>query len=46
MHWLMLDRITRTDALRPEADRLRAVVQQSVLTTAGLGLGDEKAPAR
>jgi len=42
----MLDRINRTDPLRPEADRLRAVVQQDVLAAAGLSIAGEKGPAR
>jgi hypothetical protein len=43
---LMLDRITRTDPLRPEADRLRATVQRAALAALGLSLDEEKGPAR
>jgi len=43
---IMLDRINRTDALKPEADRLRAVVQRDVLAGAGLSLDPDKGSAR
>ena len=43
---LMLDRMARTDPLRPEADRLRAIVQRDVLAAAGLSLDQEKGTAR
>ena len=42
----LLDRITRTDPLRPEADRLKALVQREVLAAAGLPLDPEMGPAR
>ena len=43
---LMLDRITRTDPLKPEADRLRAIVQRDALAAGGLSLDLEKGSAR
>jgi len=43
---VMLDRISRTDPLRPEADRLKAIVQRDALAAAGLPLGQEKGSAR
>jgi len=43
---LMLDRIARTDPLRPEAERLRAIVQRDVLAAAGVPLDQEKGTAR
>ncbi len=42
----MLDRINRTDPLKPEADRLRAVVQREALTTAGLSLDQDEGRSR
>ena len=44
----VLDRISPTDPVRLEADRLRAVVQRDLLAAAGLGLAldQEKEPAR
>lgn len=42
----MLDRIARADPMRPDADRLRAVVQRDALMAAGLSRDDEKGPAR
>jgi tetratricopeptide (TPR) repeat protein len=43
---LMLDRINRTDPLKPEADRLRAIVQRDALAAAGLSLDQDKGSAR
>lgn len=42
----MLERIPRTDPLRPEADRLRAIAQRDVLAAAGLEFDPEKGTAR
>jgi len=43
---VMLERIDRTDPLRPDADRLRAAVQHDALDAAGLSLTEEKGPGR
>ena len=43
---VMLDRISRTDPLRPEADRLKAIVQRDALAAAGVPLDQEKGSAR
>ena len=42
----MLDRIGASDPVRPDADRLRALVQRDVLAAAGLALDEEKGPAQ
>jgi len=42
----VLDRITRTDPLRPQADQLKAIVQRDALSAAGLPLDREKGPGR
>jgi hypothetical protein len=42
---IVLDRIGPSDPARPDADRLRALVQRDVLAAAGLAL-DQKGPAR
>ncbi len=42
----MLERIARTDPLRPEADRLRVIAQRDVLAAAGLSLDPERGTAR
>jgi hypothetical protein len=43
---LVLERISRTDPFRLEADRLRATLQHDVLAAAGLALDPEKGAAR
>ena len=43
---VLLDRIARTDPLRPEVDRLRAIAQHDVLVSAGLPLDQEKGTPR
>jgi len=43
---VMLDRISRSDPLRPDADRLKAIVQRDVLAAARVPLDEEKGPAR
>lgn len=42
----VLDRVSSSDPVRPDADRLRALVQRDVLAAAGLALDLEKGPAR
>jgi hypothetical protein len=43
---LLLDRITRTDPLKPDADRLRAIVQRDALAAAGLSPDQDKGSPR
>jgi len=43
---LVLERISRTDPFRLEADRLRATLQHDVLAAAGLALDEEKGAVR
>jgi len=42
----LLDRINRSDPLRREADRLKALVQREALAAAGVPLDDEKGAVR
>jgi hypothetical protein len=42
----LLDRISLSDPARPEADRLRAVVQRDLLAAAGLALDESRGAAR
>jgi hypothetical protein len=42
----LLDRVGASDPARPDADRLRALVQRDLLAAAGLALDQEKGPAR
>jgi hypothetical protein len=42
----VLGQIGRMDPVRPEADRLRAVVQREVLAAAGLGIDGQKGRER
>jgi hypothetical protein len=42
----LLDRINRSDPLRPDADRLKAIVQRDALAAAGVPLDDEKGAAQ
>jgi tetratricopeptide (TPR) repeat protein len=42
----MLDRIGASDPVRPDADRLRALVQRDVLAAAGLAFDEAKGPAQ
>jgi tetratricopeptide (TPR) repeat protein len=43
---VMLERINRSDPLRPEADHLKAIVQREALAAARVPLDEEKGPAR
>ena len=42
----VLDRVSSFDPVRPDADRLRALVQRDVLANAGLAFDPEKGPTR